>query len=162
MKTTNDIIEIIIAGGLLGILGQGIRMAIGLKKLSDANAQKGIEEAEELNTSRLLTSLFIGFIAGALFLLIRIPVDLSNKEFIFTVIAAGYSGSDFIEGLFNTTIAKIGTTTTKANTSKTTPEETPKVDTQATAVATVNTATPTPENLVVENELQTNNANIQG
>lgn len=105
--TTYDIINVIAAGGLLGILGQGIRMAIGLKKHSDANAQKPSGEADPVDTGRLMISIFIGFIAGALFLLIRGTDSLKDKEFIFSVIAAGYSGTDFIEGLFNTYIAKI-------------------------------------------------------
>lgn len=106
----NELITIVVAGGLLGILGQGIRMAIGLKKLSDANITKVAGEKNELNGTRLMVSLFIGFVAGALFLLVKGVGKIGDSEFIFSVIAAGYSGADFIEGLFSTTIAKIGTT----------------------------------------------------
>lgn len=113
-STLNDVIITIVAGGLLGILGQGIRMAIGLKKLSDANVNKVEAEKSELNGTRLIVSLFIGFVAGALFLLIKGVEQIDNNEFLFSVIAAGYSGADFIEGLFNTTISKIGTTGNKA------------------------------------------------
>lgn len=110
--TPEQVIEKILLGGLLGLLGQGIRMAVGLKKLSDTNALK--EKKEDLNTTRLLVSLFIGFVAGALYVLVNgftDQPDVENGEyignqFIFTVIAAGYAGSDFIEGLFNTYIAK--------------------------------------------------------
>lgn len=109
-----DIINTIVAGGLLGTLGQGIRMAIGLKKLSDVNANKLSEEKEEINGTRLLVSLFIGFVAGAMFLLIKGVEDIGKQEFIFSIVAAGYSGSDFIEGLFNNYVAKIGTNNTSA------------------------------------------------
>ena len=67
--TPNQIIEKILLGGLLGLLGQGIRMAIGLKKLSDANAQNHVKE--DLNGGRLMVSLFIGFVAGALYVLVN-------------------------------------------------------------------------------------------
>lgn len=116
--TPDQIIEKILLGGLLGLLGQGIRMAIGLKKLSDANAQK--QEQEDLNGGRLMISLFIGFVAGALYVLVNGFENQSSEsstsyvgnQFIFTVIAAGYAGSDFIEGLFNTYIAKMPTANT--------------------------------------------------
>lgn len=108
--TPDQVIEKILLGGLLGLLGQGIRMAIGLKKLSDINAQK--KNKEELNTGRLMVSLFIGFVAGALYVLLTgsdaaVEEQYVGNQFIFTVIAAGYAGSDFIEGLFNTYIAKM-------------------------------------------------------
>jgi hypothetical protein len=115
VMTPEQVIEKILLGGLLGLLGQGIRMAIGLKKLSDVNAQK--DDKEELNGGRLLVSLFIGFVAGSLYVLVNgfsNNPDVENgqyvgNQFIFTVIAAGYAGSDFIEGLFNTYIAKLPT-----------------------------------------------------
>lgn len=108
-----DVITTIIAGGLLGTLGQGIRMAVGLKKLSDTNRASGGAETD-INGARLLLSLFIGFVAGALFLLIKDDTEI-NKELLFTVIAAGYSGADFIEGFFNTYVAKIGNTSSPSN-----------------------------------------------
>lgn len=111
--TPQQIIEKILLGGLLGLLGQGIRMAIGLKKLSDANAQTN--NKEDLNGGRLMVSLFIGFLAGALYVLVNGFSDQPDvqdgeyigNQFVFTVIAAGYAGSDFIEGLFSTYIAKM-------------------------------------------------------
>lgn len=111
-----DVINTIVAGGLLGTLGQGIRMAIGLKKLSDANVNKGADDKEDVNGTRLMVSLFIGFVAGALFLIIKGAQDIGKQEFVFSVIAAGYSGADFIEGLFNTYISKIGSSGNTAST----------------------------------------------
>lgn len=121
--TPEQVIEKILLGGLLGLLGQGIRMAIGLKKLSDANARSNVKE--ELNGGRLMVSLFIGFVAGALYILVNGFQDNPNvvngeyigNQFVFTVIAAGYAGSDFIEGLFNTYIAKMPTTNSGDNNS---------------------------------------------
>jgi hypothetical protein len=109
--TTTEIINVIIAGGLLGTLGQGIRMAIGLKKLSDVNSVKGLLANEQINGTRILISLFIGFVAGSLFLLVKGTGSLSEKDFIFSVIATGYSGADFIEGLFRTYLPSTGDNT---------------------------------------------------
>lgn len=103
--SAEDITYAVMAGGLLGLLGQGIRMAIGFKKLADVNTQKPERNKEEISTSRLIISLFIGFIAGALFHLVD-QGEFENREYVFAVIAAGYAGADFIEGLFNTYIRK--------------------------------------------------------
>jgi hypothetical protein len=119
--TVYDVMTTVITGGLLGILGQGIRMTIGLKKLSDTNANKLASEVKEVNANRLLVSLFIGFVAGSLFLLINGVEKIGNREFIFSVIAAGYSGTDFIEGLFNTYISKMGNTPATVAAPSTTP-----------------------------------------
>lgn len=113
MATTNinDIITIILAGGLLGTIGQGIRILVGLKKLDDKRNSENPEK-ETFTLNRFLISLFIGFTAGAMALLIKSPLkgDLSN-DLIFAIIAAGYSGADFIEGIFNTYFKKMTTTT---------------------------------------------------
>lgn len=110
--TINDTINYIIAGGLLGALGQGIRVVVGLKKLNQDNNVKAIEAqpVEEFSVSRLLLSIFIGFVAGAIGMLIKNPDkesgDRLDNESIIAIIAIGYSGADFIEGVFNTYIKK--------------------------------------------------------
>lgn len=101
-----DIIYTVIAGGLLGALGQGIRIAVGLKKLSDANAQQVAsgKTPDKMDTARLAVSLFIGFVAGAMGMLIKgaslKAADGYQAEAIVTIIAIGYAGTDFIEGFF--------------------------------------------------------------
>ena len=106
-----DIIYTVIAGGLLGALGQGIRIAVGLKKLSDSNAQKAAkadqnDPPEPISASRLWVSIFLGFVAGAIGMIIKgATIKDANgyqTEAIITIIAIGYAGSDFIEGFFNT------------------------------------------------------------
>lgn len=113
--TVLSIINTLIAGGLLGVLGQGVRIAVGMKKFNEsnvANATQGLP-IEEFSTSRLLISIFIGFVAGAIGLLIKESgdskpphTDILDTESIVAIIAAGYSGADFIEGIFNTYITK--------------------------------------------------------
>lgn len=107
-----------IGGGILGVLGQGIRIAVGLKKFNEENSVKALEgkSTEAFSTSRLVISIFIGFVAGALGMIIKAPEANANydKEFVLTIIAVGYSGADFIEGVFNTYINKTTTPATTA------------------------------------------------
>ena len=91
----------LVLGGILGMIGQGIRVVVGLKKVHDqaAAAQKAFGEI--FQGSVLGISLLIGFLAGAL-AMIGIAENLTeakpSKELILTLIAAGYAGTDFIEG----------------------------------------------------------------
>lgn len=96
---TEKLIGSLLLGGVLGFLGQGIRLLAGLKKLT-ASADGGQPTA--FDTRRMLVSLLLGFIAGALGILTFIdktgdvPLD---QKLILTLIGIGYSGVDFIEAL---------------------------------------------------------------
>lgn len=110
--TIFQIINTILAGGLLGALGQGIRTAVGFKKFNEANSALATENkvAKEFSISRMVISIFIGFVAGAIGMLVK-GASLSHNgdystESIVAIIAIGYSGADFIEGIFNTYIKK--------------------------------------------------------
>src|ERR1017187_6278150 len=97
-----DIFFRILLGGLLGVLGQGLRMIPGLKKWNDDQQTNG-SLATPFDVKRLTISLFIGFVAGSLASIFvfddSAKFDLSaNKKNILTLIAAGYAGVDFIEG----------------------------------------------------------------
>ena len=111
--TIIEIINNVIAGGLLGALGQGVRTAVGLKKFNEDNSAKATENkpVEQFSVSRMVISIFIGFVAGAIGMLVKgasLAVDGNySTESIITIIAIGYSGADFIEGLFNTYIKKV-------------------------------------------------------
>lgn len=111
--TINEITASVIAGGLLGALGQGIRIAVGLKKLNEENSSQAAAGSprEPFSTSRLVISIFIGFVAGALALLTKQAArngnsDQFDNEMIVTLIATGYAGADFIEGIFITHASK--------------------------------------------------------
>ncbi|MEI6408221.1 MAG: hypothetical protein WCR52_02465 [Bacteroidota bacterium] len=102
MKIT-DFISFFIAGGLLGISGQVIRIFVGLTKTSARN--------EPISFSRLAGSVTLGFVNGGLGIF-----TLSNWEPNFTMtqehfillISIGYAGTDFLEGLFRSLISKVG------------------------------------------------------
>jgi hypothetical protein len=107
------IITHLVAGGLLGMLGQGVRVVAGIKKANDEAAAQGKELKEVFQLNKLLVSLFIGFTAGALSLLVAAsgepaiaaanaaaaapgPFTL-DRNALLAVIGAGYAGTDFIE-----------------------------------------------------------------
>ena len=86
-------------GGLVGALGQGARMIVGMKKLYDSvsGTDNSVKDLMELN--KLLVSMLIGFIAGALAAAGAISdVSKVSMEQILALAAAGYAGADFIEG----------------------------------------------------------------
>ena len=107
----------ILAGGLLGVLGQGIRTIAGIKKLQDSNDQKlSVDQpAEPAKSNRIIYGLFIGFIAGGLGILVKGSPDFASANFILAMIAVGYSGADFIEGVMKNYLNVPGTTPKKTS-----------------------------------------------
>jgi hypothetical protein len=91
----------LILGGILGMIGQGIRVVAGLKKVNDQAVAQGKSFNMLFQGSTLGLSLLIGFIAGTL-AIIGVTggstVGNPSKELIITIIGAGYAGTDFIEG----------------------------------------------------------------
>ena len=83
------------------MIGQGIRVVAGLKKVNDQASAEGKSFGSLFETSKLFLSLLIGFIAGAL-AIIGVTGSAGDvnptKELIVTIIGAGYAGTDFIEG----------------------------------------------------------------
>ncbi|MDQ1256530.1 MAG: hypothetical protein QG656_1126 [Candidatus Hydrogenedentes bacterium] len=93
---------LVLSGGLFGMVGQGIRVVVGLKKVHDNALNGGENFKKEFDASTLLLSLLIGFVAGALG---SLGLSLSRKDFgqigmndVVTLIGIGYAGADFIEG----------------------------------------------------------------
>ena len=99
--TAQEVIFMLLAGGLLGIIGQSMRVVVGLKKLYDQSGDGAGEFTSQLRASRLVLSMLIGFVAGALAILVLSPEPAALKltrETMMTLIASGYAGTDFIEG----------------------------------------------------------------
>ena len=93
-------ILLIILGGLAGALGQSARVLVGIKKLDDQVAVlEGKSHEDLLSVSRLIISIVIGFVAGALAALTtkHDQATLTSDQ-ILAFMAAGYAGADFIEG----------------------------------------------------------------
>jgi putative chitinase len=88
-----QILSGVLLGGILGIVGQGIRIVAGLKKMLDAGSMA------DFKPSVLMISLLIGFIAGTLAFLgtgFVVSVQLTSQAML-GFVAAGYAGTDFIE-----------------------------------------------------------------
>ena len=112
MSPTTIIINLL-AGGILGMLGQSIRVIVGLRKMAVRN--------EVYEASRMFTSLVIGFTAGALGMISlhfkEEGLTLDSRD-ILLLISIGYAGVDFIEGFYRT-VFKTQQNTTNQNNSTT-------------------------------------------
>ncbi|MEW6011286.1 MAG: hypothetical protein CIT03_01880 [Methanobacterium sp.] len=95
----------VFAGFFLGLFGQVIRVIVGIKKQYDSTE---IGLGLWFNKTQLLLSLIIGGVAGFLVGLF-LSGDPMDKTFYLAVIAAGYAGSDFIEGFLRTKAPKYTT-----------------------------------------------------
>jgi hypothetical protein len=88
-----------LVGGLFGAAGQGIRVIVGLKKVSDQATREQARFGEFFRPSSIAISLLIGFVAGVLgALAVDVAPQEVKKETILTLLGIGYAGTDFIEG----------------------------------------------------------------
>ena len=97
----SDWITLILLGGLLGAVGQGIRVVVGLKKLNDQALQEKKDFSALFSPSALFISLLVGFIAGVLgiFSLPNVNAsELDMNQVLLPLLGIGYAGADFIEG----------------------------------------------------------------
>jgi hypothetical protein len=95
-------IALLALGGLAGMIGQGVRVIAGMKKIHDQVQQQNKKFGELFQLSQLLLSLLIGFIAGAVATLALNPGQSAvsiDRQSILTLLAAGYAGTDFIEAI---------------------------------------------------------------
>ncbi|HZJ76236.1 MAG TPA: hypothetical protein VFC70_00880 [Oscillospiraceae bacterium] len=90
-----EIVLFIILGIILGMVGQGARAVVGIKKRYD----KVSESREDWFDAKLLMiSLMIGGIAGALGAIALLDRRVVDRQTLLTLITIGYAGTDFIEG----------------------------------------------------------------
>lgn len=102
-----QVLVLLLLGGLMGLVGQGARSIVGLKKLYNSSLSSSPTESDLFDAGRLLVSLFIGFIAGivtTLPLLSTLSAETSVTGIsatLLAIIAAGYAGTDAVEGFAN-------------------------------------------------------------
>ena len=101
----------VLLGSILGAVGQGMRVIVGIKKQLDKASACGKKWEDWFETKQLLSSLIIAFtvggIAGVLGAIEFITKGTEiTKEFMITLIAIGYAGTDFIEGFMKRRIPK--------------------------------------------------------
>lgn len=97
MSAFDWITYLVLAFGV-GVSGQLVRVAVGFKKMHDKNLVLG--EKTMFDHKKFWTSIVLGAMAGLITAIARWKGNSQiDPEFIFTLMAAGYAGSDIIEGL---------------------------------------------------------------
>ena len=82
----------------LGSAGQLVRVAVGFKKMHDKNLATGLKTT--FDQKKFWTSIVLGAMAGLITAVVKWQGSSQiDPDFIFTLMAAGYAGSDIIEGL---------------------------------------------------------------
>lgn len=92
-------------GALCGFLGQSLRVVVGLHKASNS------ETKTDFDYARLIVSLLIGVLAGALAAIatssvLGVAPGLLDTQSVLALVAAGYAGADFIEGFIGKYLPK--------------------------------------------------------
>lgn len=93
--SVGDMINFVVLGILLGMLGQGARSIVGMKKKYD---KEGKDCKDWFDWKLLITSLMIGGIAGSIGAITMIDKEVIDKQTLITLFTIGYAGTDFIEG----------------------------------------------------------------
>ena len=105
-NTLSDFLLVILLASILGMAGQVVRLMVGLKK-ANQNAAANPDGTKKstidlINGKQLAVSLFIaiavGAVAGVLAAVNNIGITQLDKSTIFVFLAAGYAGTDLIEG----------------------------------------------------------------
>jgi len=98
--TPIDWLIVLTLGLIMGIVGQGARIVVGLKKAKDEAAASNKTLGDVFETSTLLVSLLIGAASGAIAAVTTITSNANvSSSALLALAAAGYSGSDFLEGM---------------------------------------------------------------
>ncbi|MGB0129212.1 MAG: hypothetical protein WBP72_16345 [Rhodocyclaceae bacterium] len=86
-------------GGIVGAVGQLIRVIAGLRKLNESADATETSLAASFSASRLVVSILIVGVAGALAAISMgfNPADKISSEVIVALLGSGYAGADFIE-----------------------------------------------------------------
>jgi hypothetical protein len=99
--TSSQVLSALVLAGVLGMIGQSVRAVVGLKKMNDDALSSAVSASDLFIASRLVTSEIIGFIVGvitAFSMDINKLVTINNTQLLLGIVAAGYAGTDVIEG----------------------------------------------------------------
>jgi uncharacterized membrane protein YeaQ/YmgE (transglycosylase-associated protein family) len=98
---SNFLVTNLLYGGIFGMIGQSLRLIVGLKKSYSEAALVGHSFSQTFDWGQLVSGLIIGFVSGVIASFIVIDETNQgsfNKQMLMGFVAAGYSGADFIEG----------------------------------------------------------------
>ena len=104
--TAEDWVSFIALCGLMGVTGQLVRAIGGAKKVNDQARTLDARFGDVFDVSTFLTSLSTGFAAGVVAGLGLKPNAISS-DFLLGVLAAGYTGADFIEAFLKKSLPDI-------------------------------------------------------
>lgn len=100
------VLELLVIGALMGILGQGARAIVGLKGMADDAKAQGLSPNDLFEAGRLLTSFLIGIVVGLASVLVYLKgggsatADPSWQVMLAWAVSA-YAGTDFLEGFIS-------------------------------------------------------------
>jgi predicted chitinase len=146
MISSTGMLGTLLLCGLMGLIGQGVRAAIGLKRA--AALQSGTPtQQNEFNAAYFLVSMMIGFIAGILAgigigINQLVNIDPTDIKILLGIAVAGYAGADFIENAFSRIIPGLDAPQEKS--AGGIQSLTAQVGTLASTVAILTKVTPTP------------------
>jgi hypothetical protein len=112
-----EMMTTLLLGGLMGLLGQGARTVVGLKGMSEDAKDLGVSPNDLFQAARILTSLMIGFLVGLAAALIFMGSSGNNLDWhqLLAFAAAGYTGTDFLEGFISNYLTPSAKTTAISN-----------------------------------------------
>jgi hypothetical protein len=104
LRGTADVLNTLMLGGLMGLFGQGIRTIAGFRSSLDKASTQDATQDDIFRAARIVVSLFVGFLAGiaGTFVIGIREVAAANGDIqlLLGLAAAGYAGTDFLEGFF--------------------------------------------------------------
>lgn len=99
----SELLTALLIGALLGMAGQTARTIIGLKKTGQVAADNNLSTKSLIDGQQTVISLLIGLFIGAtagILAALNSPQAMMEKSTLLAILAAGYAGTDFIEGAF--------------------------------------------------------------
>jgi len=107
----------------MGAVGQGARVVVGLKKQHDVSSRAGRRVRDDFCGKKLTIGLLIGFIAGVLAAIpMHETVAAATPAVLLGLVAAGYSGTDFIEGFARREAPHVGDDTAQRRSERSGPQ----------------------------------------
>jgi hypothetical protein len=101
MDHLQEMLLILVAAGVMGAFGQGVRAAVGLKGMTDEAKSLNLSPSDLFQTARLLTSLMIGtlvgFAAGLTYIQAGGTAQSVTIQTLLGFAASGYLGTDVLE-----------------------------------------------------------------
>jgi predicted chitinase len=135
--SSGQVLSALLLSGLMGVLGQGVRAAVGLKGSRSPSSGRP-DQQTAFSAAYFALSLMIGFTAGVLAGLVvgvdqLLSIDPTNMKILLGIAASGYAGADFIENSLSIIIPGTSAPTTQSPTAAAPP---PGTDPQISALNT--------------------------